>query len=186
MAVLETGIGIGSFYDLARGQRVFSATGTLTGQVAYTATAGMGCPLLWNNTGPNAGGATNGHIAVILGVSIGWTTAPAATGVMGIAVGNGQSAAPTSTTTISLAGNLVPGGRAPTMNTYIKGTVANAATAFFPTHSISTAGTPTDGMWVPLDGLVQIPPGGWAAVCAAAAIGTMVSWASLVWAEIPI
>ena len=185
MAVLETGISKGSFYDLSRSQNVFSALGTLTGQVAYTATAGMGCPLLWNNTGPSAGG-TNGVVAVILGLSIGWTTAPSATGVMGIAVGHGQTAAPTSTSAISLVGCLNSGGATPLCNTYIKGTVANAASAFFPTHSLSTAGTPSDGMWVPLDGLVQVGPGGWAAVCASATIASMVSWASLVWAEVPI
>lgn len=155
---------------------------------AYTATAALGAPLLWNNSYlPLAKtGSPQGVMAVLLGFSVAWTTAPAASGTCGIAVGLQGETAPTSLTNISLAGNVKAGGRAPYCITYNKGTVANAPTAFHLTHSLSTAGTPSDVVFYALDGLIQVPPTYYAAVCSSATLGTVVTAATLIWAEVPL
>jgi hypothetical protein len=124
-------------------------------------------------------------MAVILGLSVGWTTAPSASGTCGIVVGNQGATAPSSTTAITLSGNLRPDGKASGVTVYNKGTVANAGTAFHLTHSLSTAGTPSDNIFVPVDGLIHVPPGYYASVCGNAAVASIVTAATLLWAEIP-
>lgn len=175
-----------SYYELCREGRVFSALSLITGLPAYSATTAQGSPLLWNNTGPLSGGTTQRVMAVILGVSAGWTTAPGASGALGVAVG--VSTAPTTTTTVDQVGNLNPGvsNNTPLCNVYQKGTVSAAATGFLVTHEVSTAaGNPTQPAWVPLDGLIVVPPGCFASVAGAATIASMVAKITLVWAEVP-
>lgn len=174
-----------SYYQLVRDGKVFAALATVTAPVAYGTAAGIGGPLLWNNTGPGAAGSKR-VLAVLLGLSIGWTNAPAATGALGVTVGKGQTSAPTTTTAIDGIGNLRPDGPStPLCNLYRIGTIANAGTTIHITHSISTAATPSVPVWVPLDGLVVVPPGCWASVAGAAAIATLVAQISLVFAEVP-
>ena len=174
---------VDSYYQLAKMGQVFTANAVVTAPVAYSTAAGIGGPLLWNNTGPSAGG--NGAVvALILGLSVAWTTAPAATGELGITWGSGQTSAPTSTTAIDGVACTLPGFSGPDCNVYRVGTVANAGSTILVTHSISTAGTPSQSVFVPLDGLVQVPPGCWAAVAGAAAIASLVARISLVWAEV--
>ena len=173
-----------SYYQLAKAGKVFVAFASVTAPVAFGTAAGMGGPLLWNNTGQAAGGVTR-VMAVILGVAVGWTTAPAATGALGITWGSGQTAAPTSPTAIDGVANVLTSGPAPLCNSYRVGTVANAGTTILLTHSVSTAANPSQDIFQPLDGLVQVPPGSWASVAGAAAIASLVAKISLVWAEIP-
>lgn len=176
-----------SYYELCRDGHVFSALSLITGLPAYSATTGQGSPLLWNNTGPLAGGGQR-VLAIILGVSVGWTTAPGASGAVGIAVGSGQTTAPTTTTTVDAIGNLNAGisTSTPLCNVYQKGTVTNGGSTIFITHEVSTAaGNPTTDIFQALDGIVVVQPGGWASVAGAAAIASMVAKISLVWAEIP-
>jgi hypothetical protein len=176
-----------SFYDLARQGRIYTAFASVTAPVIYSTAAATGGPLLWNNTGPGAGNNSR-VMAVILGVSCGWTTAPSASGVIGLTGNTGQSSAPTSTTAIDTVSNNIvgfSGSDTPTCNVYRVGTVTNAGNFFFPTHSVSTAGTPSDAIWCPLDGLFIVQPGGWIAVSAAATATSMVGKIGLMWAEIP-
>lgn len=174
-----------SYYQLARASSAFTAVTNITGLTAYSTAAGTGGPLLWNNTGALAGGNSR-VLAIILGVSVGWTTAPAATGQVGITWNSGQSAAPTTTTAITGVANNFPGAAGPLCNVYNKGTVTNAGVVFLATHSVSTAATPVNVSLEMLDGLIIVPPGCWAAVAAAATISTMVANISLIWAEIPL
>lgn len=177
-----------SYYQLCREGRVFCALSLITGLPAYSATTAQGSPLLWNNTGALAGN-TKGVLAILLGVSVGWTTAPGASGAVGITVGSGQTAAPTSTTAVDAVGNLNAGlaAQAPTCNVYQKGTVTNGGSTIFVTHEVSTAaGNPTTDVFQALDGIVVVPPGCWASVAGAAAIASMVAKISLVWAEVPL
>lgn len=176
-----------SYYELCREGRVFCALSLITGLPAYSATTAQGSPLLWNNTGPLLAGAQR-VLAVILGVSVGWTTAPGASGALGITVGTGQAAAPGSPMSVDAVGNLnaALAAQAPACNVYQKGTVTNGGTTIFVTHEVST-GTSSivQPAFVPLNGIVVVEPGCWASVAGAAAIASMVAKISLVWAEIP-
>ena len=180
MGDLSYGVNGSSYYDLCRQGRVFSAFASVTSPVVYSTAAGTGGPLLWNNTG-----ATNRVLAVILAVSAGWTTAPGATGVLGVTGNSGQTAAPTTTTAITASANMYLGLGAPTCNLYNIGTVANAGNFFMPTHSMSTAATPSDPTWQAIDGALIVPPGSWCAAAGAATLTTMVGKIGLLWAEIP-
>jgi hypothetical protein len=176
-----------SYYQLARAGQCFSALTSITGLVAFGTAAAMGGPLLWNNTGAAAGG-TGRVLAVLLGLSVGWTTAPGASGALGITWGAGQTSAPTGTAAITGVANMRPDlAGAPACNVYNSGTVANAGTTIHLTHEVSTAaGNPSQPIFVPLDGLIVVPPGCWAAVAGAAAIASMVGKISLIWAEVPL
>lgn len=174
---LATGLSSASALALARAQRIYCANSSVTAPTAYTNAAVNGL-LLWN-------GSQQGILAALLGVSIGWTTAPGATWLMGVTVGSGQTSAPTSTTGITGSGNLNPAGPPSQCTAYNAGTVSNAGAIFHATHSISVAAdVPVVPAWVPLDGLIVIPPNCWAAVVGVAAIATMVAKISLVWAEL--
>ena len=173
------------YYELAKDGLVFTALASKTALVAFGTTTAIGGPLLWNNTGPAAGGGPR-VMAVLLGMMVGWTTAPAAEGVVGIAVGNGQTSAPSSTSAITgVANNRADLVAAPQCNVYTLGTVANAAVSLYPTHSVGTTSNDNCPIFVPLDGIIQVPPGCWASPAGAAAISTIVAKIGLVWAEIP-
>jgi hypothetical protein len=174
-----------SYYQLARAGQVFVATAALTGMTVYSTAAATGGPLLWNNTGVSAG--TSKVLAIILGVSLGWTTAPGAAGVVGLTWGTGQTSAPTSTTTITGVGCTRPAAnQTPACNVYNKGTVATAGATFLSTHEVDATATAgiTGGLYEPLDGLIIASPGDWVSVAAGATISTMVADISLVWAEL--
>jgi len=173
-----------SYYQLVRDGKAFSALTSVTALVAFGTAAGIGGPLLWNNTGQGAAGGKR-VMAVLLGLSVGWTTAPGGAGALGITWGSGQTSAPTSTTAITGVGNLRPDlSAAPLCNVYNVGTVANAGTTMVLTHEVSTGTDTSKQIFVPLDGLIQVPPGCWAAVAGAAAIASMVAKISLVFAEV--
>lgn len=172
-----------SYYALARDGKAFSALTSITGLVAFGTAAGIGGPLLWNNTGA---GSSKRVLAVLLGVSVGWTTAPAASGALGITWGTGQPAAPTGTVAITGVANLRPDLAAlPLCSVFNAGTVVNAGTSILLTHQVSTGTVAAQTIFEPLDGLITVPPGCWAAVAGAAAIATMVAKVSLIFAEVP-
>jgi len=174
-----------SYYQLARAGYVFSALTSVTGLVAFGTSTAIGGPLLWNNTGPGLAGGKR-VMAVLLGLSVGWTTAPGAAGALGITWGSGQAAAPTGLTNITGVANVRPDlAAAPLCNVYNVGTVTNGGTSIHLTHQVSTGTLPSQPIFVPLDGLIQVPPGCWAAVAGAAAIASMVAKISLLFAEVP-
>lgn len=175
---------VDSAYQLARNGQLYVAVAAVTGMTVYSTAAGTGGPLLWNNTGVGVG--TSKVLAIILGVAVGWTTAPGAAGVVGLTWGTGQTSAPTSTTAITGVGCTRPStNQTPACNVYNKGTVANPGVTFFATHEVeATATGGSAALYVPLDGAIIAQPGDWVSVAAGATISTMVSSISLVWAEL--
>src|SRR6267378_2944207 len=126
-----------SYYQLVRDGKAFSALTSITALVAFGTAIATGGPLLWNNTGQGAAGGKR-VMAVLLGVSVGWTTAPGASGAVGITWGSGQSVAPTSSVAITGVANLRPDfAGAPLCNVYNSGTVVNAGTTIHLTHEVS-------------------------------------------------
>lgn len=182
MIITRNSTQVDSYYELVKEGKAFNALTSITGLVAFGTAAGMGGPLLWNNTG----NAKERVMAVILGLSVGWTTAPGAAGALGITWGTGQASAPTSTTAITGVANLRPDyAGLPACNVYNAGTVAAAGTTVYLTHEVGTGTQSAIPTFVPINGLIQVPPGCWAAVAGAAAIASMVAKVSLVWAEVP-
>lgn len=165
--------------DLSRAGRIFTAHYSVTGLSAFSATTAN--PLLYNGSASSQSKV----LAVLLGLGVGWTTAPGASGTVGIGIGT--TAAPTSTSAVTAVANTNPFGPAPNCLALNAGTVT-AATGFIATHEVSTGATsqPACSCWVPLEGLVTLPPGAFVNVSGAAAIATMVAKISLVWAEISI
>lgn len=168
---------------MARSGRVYTALYSVTGLAAFGATSGN--PLLYNGSGNAASNtSTSKVLAVILGLGVGWTTAPGATGVVGIGIG--ATAVPTTTTAVTAVTNTNPFGPAPNCLALNAGTVT-AATGFLATHNVSTGtSAPSTPVFENFDGLVVIPPGAFINISGALAIATMVAKISLVWAEVPI
>lgn len=157
---------------------VYAARGTVTSLAAYTATALNG-PLLYNPV------ATRGVDAYVLAMSWAVTTAAAAAGSIGICCGS--STAPTSTGSISLSGNLTPGGPNPQCSIFASGTVGTAATAYLPLGQVHTGALTvdtTDDNTVHLGGLIHLVPGTFAAAAASATLTTGVLDIGIVWVEI--
>lgn len=168
--------------------QVYSALAkSITSMAAYSATAGVGGPLLWNGTNTGGTGTAKGVTAYILAVGYGITTASTVAGSIGVAVGSGQSSAPTSTTGITLSGNINPLQTAAQCSVYNVGTVANAASSYIVTGQVETGATTTgtaDDNFVHLGGLIAVPPGCWAAVVAGETLTSAVLDCSLLWLEI--
>jgi len=164
---------------------IFAAYAAITAPVIYTATAGVGGPLLWNGSQASGG---KGVTAFLLGVSMGVTTASTVAGALGIGGGTGQTAAPTTTTAITLSGPLKIDGPSPQCNVYNVGTVANAASTFLPLSEVLTGALTNTGIfpaWIDLEGAIQVPAKTWAAVLATATLTSAVVQVGLVWLEIP-
>jgi hypothetical protein len=171
----------GRLWESASRRNLFMAHAIVTSPVAYTTTAGLGGPLLWN------GSSTVN--ASILGVGWGLTTASAAAAVLGITAGIGQVQAPTSTTAIDTSGNMYLTGPAPACSVYRVGTVTNAGTRFLPLGAIHTGAVTVDttpAQWVWLEGSMIIPPNCYAAVAASVVATTAVMQIGLIWEETPI
>lgn len=187
MGNLSLGTGSSSYYDYASRGQVFCATANVTAPVIYTTAAGTGGPLLWNNTGKDAGGVSRVN-AVLLAMGVSLTTASGAAGGLGITGNTGQTTAPSSTTAIDKVQNLYLGGAAPKCNTYRIGTPTNAGNFFVPMISLGTGAVTVDNLdmtWVDLGGLIVVPPGGWASVAGAATATSAVVQVGLIWAEVP-
>lgn len=170
-----------SYYDLSKNRQVFAAYAAVTAPVLYSTAAGTGGPLLWNNT--------QNRNAILLAVTCAVGVVSTVAGALGITGNIGQTAAPTSTTTITASGNLFVGGPAPACNVYNVGTVANAGNFFLPLIQVGTGAITTNDLataYIPIDGMVVVPPGAWAAVAASATASSLQAKLGLVWAEIPI
>lgn len=166
--------------------QVFAAFFTGITPAAYTAVAQKA--LLYNGSG-NAGG--RGVSAWLLGVSAALTTASTVAGSLGIAIGWQDGSVPTSTTPVTLAGNLRPTSitpQAPACTALNAGTVTNAPVSYMPLASIGTGAITVqlaDGPFVNLGGCIELPAGGYAAICGGEALTTSVFDLGLCWLEVP-
>lgn len=183
MGTLSFGVNGASYYDYARQGRIYTSVGTITAPTAYTTAAVIG-PLLWNNTS-----LLNPVNAVLLGITCAISTASTVSTALGIAIGGVQAAAPTTTTAVTVSGNTRAGAPPPTVNIYNAGTVSTASANFLPLMQVGTGpitGIEAANVFVPIDGLVIIPPTYWCAVTGFVVVSTLVAQIGLVWAEIPV
>jgi len=172
------------FQDLILGGRgyTYSASAFVTSPAAWSATAGLGGPLLYN--GSNAGGA-KGVNAYLMAVSFGLSTASTVAASLGIVTG--ATTQPTSTTAIDSVGNLAQGQQGPQCSVYRLGTVSAAASLYLPIGHVHTGAITvdtTDDNFVHLGGAICIPPGSFASVAPWAALTSAVMQIGLVWLEI--
>lgn len=188
MGNLSFGLDASSYYDWCKRGRVYSAFAVITAPVAYSTAAGIGGPLLWNDTNTDQYPQVN---AVILAVSADIVTASTVAATLGITGNSGQTAAPSSTTAITATANTFIGGgqQLSGCNVYNVGTVTNAGNFFLPTHSIGTGAVTvsnTASEWVDIGGSIVVPPGSWASIAGSVAATTAVINIGILWAEIPI
>ena len=187
MANLSFGGGGSSYFDLARQRQVFSAYAIVTAPVIWTTAAGTGGPLLWNNTGPGAGG-NNRVLAVLLASTCAVTVVSTVAAALGLTGNSGQTSAPTATTAIDASANMFVGGPAPTCNVYRVGTPSSAGNFFLPLAGLSTGALTADNELlglIDLGGSVVIPPGSWVSLAASATASTTVARLGMLWAEVP-
>jgi hypothetical protein len=169
-----------SLYHYAHGSSVYVAYATgVTALPAYSATT-LG-PILYNgNTGNPP------RKAVIIGITVGLTTASAAAVSVGLA--GGVSVAPINTTAITLASSTNEFGKLPTMSVYGAGTVSAAPLMYWPLVNLDTAALTAnslENMWIPLDGGIVVRQGSYIALAASATATTSVLEFGIVWAELP-
>lgn len=177
---LVTQLAHGSFAEASQRGNLFMAQAIITAPVIWTTEAGTGGPLLWNGSST----VKASILAVGFGVSV-VTTVAASLGLTG---GNGQSAAPTTTTAIDSQANLLIGGPAPAVSAYRVGTTVENK-FFFPFADLHTGALTVDTrgvQWVMLDGLITVPPNSFVSVAASATASTTVMNACIVWEEIPV
>jgi hypothetical protein len=164
---------------------IYTANANVTSMAAYTATAGVGGPLLWN--GSNANGA-KGVTAYLLAVSYGLTVASTVAAAIGIIGNASQPSAPTSTTAIDGVDNLNYGSaQAPSCTAYRIGTVAVASPSLFVTGHVHTGAITVDtddDNFVHLGGAIIIPPGCWVALGASATLTSAVITCGMTWLEV--
>jgi hypothetical protein len=161
---------------------VFSAYAVETAPVIWTSTAGVGGPLLYNGSSSGHGGVT----AYILAVSFGLSTASAAAGAVGLAIGT--TTAPTSTSAITSSGPLWVGNAPSLCTAYSIGTVSVAATNFLPIGQVGTSALTAeiaDDNFIHLGGAIVLPPGAFCSFAASATLTTAVLSCGLVWLEMP-
>jgi hypothetical protein len=170
------------FEPSSRGQ-LYMASANLTVPVIYTATVGVGGPLLWN-------GSTKVNAGI---VSVGWalTTANTTTAyALGITGNSGQTSAPTTATAIDTSSNCFIGGAPPNCSVFRLGTVVNGGKFLMPfaqvhTSTVLTVDT-TAMQWVELSSMFVVPPNCWASVSASAAGTAGVLTIGIVWEEVPV
>lgn len=168
-----------SLVEFARAGDVFCAySAAVTSLPAYTATA-LG-PILWNGTSvPGPQGPYPEKKAFILGVGIALTTGSGAAVGVGLTWGSQLTAAPVqntpiaATTAVTLVSATYAFGnsKAPSCTAYNSGTVAAAGVGFLPLMALpTTAVTATNpyNCWIPIDGAIVLPAGGWVALAASA------------------
>jgi hypothetical protein len=170
----------GKYAEASRRGNLFMAHAIVTAPVIYSTEAGTGGPLLWN------GSSTVN--ASILAVGIGVTTVTTVAAAFGLTGGNGQSAAPTSTTAIDSTGNMLVGGAASACTAYRVGTTVDNKW-FMPLGFLHTGALTVDSFglgWIELDGLLTVPPNSYVSIAASATATTTVMSACIIWEEIPI
>jgi hypothetical protein len=166
---------------------VFCAYGAASAPVAYAGATALSGPLLWNGSAVGGGRGVTAYL-----IAVGWavTTASTANGLLGVAAGSGQAAAPTSTTGITTVGNMRVGGAAagpaPACTVYLTGTVAVAPTVFVPLGPVFTGATSSGVQATSLEslgGLIEVGTGGYAAILANVALTLAVVSIGIVWIE---
>ena len=182
---LSIGVAGQSLYEYARIGQLFCARAIVTAPVIYSTAAGTGGPLLWNNSAAGDG-AVN---AVLLGVTCALTVVTTVAAALGITGNSGQTSAPSSTTAIDTSANLRIGGLAPRCNVYRVGTPSSAGSFFLPLAHLGTGALTVDNFengFIPLDGMIVVPPGSWASLATSATATTTVANLGLIWAEVPV
>lgn len=172
----------GRYAEASMRKNLFIAHAILTAPVIYTTAAGTGGPLLWNGSSTVYGSV----IAVGYSSSVVTTVA----GGLGLTGNSGQSAAPTTTTTIDGSGNLYIGGAAPAITPYRIGTVTTAGSWIMPFAEFHTGALTTQGTepmtWFDVGGMVTFGPGSWVSPAGTATLSTLQVRVSIIWEEIPI
>jgi len=177
---LIMGLAHGQYAEASRRGNLFMAQAIVTAPVIWSTEAGTGGPLLWN-------GSSNVN-ASILAVGISHTIVTTVAAAIGLTGGNGQSAAPTSTTAIDSTGNLLVGGAGSACTAYRVGTTVDNKW-FMPLGSFHTGALTVDTFglgWIDLGGLLTVPPGSYVSVAASATATTLVMQACIIWEEFPI
>ena len=185
MGNLSQGVAGSSYFDRALQGQVFGAYAIVTAPVIWSTAAGTGGPLLWNNTGI----ADKPVNAVLLGITCAVAVVSTVAAALGITGGSGQTSAPGTATAIDSVANLRIGGNAPRCNVYRIGTPSAAGSFFLPLMGLSTGALTVDNEivgFIPLDGMVVVPPGSWVSIAASATASTAQLKLGLIWAEIPV
>jgi hypothetical protein len=177
-----------SLIEFSRAGDVFCAySAGPTSLPAYSATA-LG-PILWNGTSSSV---TPAKKAYILGISVAITTASAAAVGIGLTWGSQLTAPPvqnppiSATTAVTLVTSTYATNKQPSMTAYNAGTVATAGYGFWPLLSIPTTALtalPITEVWIPIDGAIVLPVGGWVALAASATATTAALQYCIVWCE---
>ncbi len=181
------GAATSSLLEFSRTGNVFCAySAGVTSLPAYSATA-LG-PILWN------GATQNPQLkAVIIGVGISLTTASGAAVGIGLTWGSQLTTFPVqntpiaATTAVTLTSSTLVNGPAPQCTAYNAGTVASAGKGYMQLMNVPTTAVtalPLADAWIPIDGAIIIPQGGWVALAASATATSAVLQYSIVWAEV--
>jgi hypothetical protein len=175
----------GRYYEASARGNLFVAHAIVTAPVIYTTEAGTGGPLLWNGSNVTPGRQVKANIlAVGLGVTV-VTTVAAALGLTG---GDGQTAAPTSTTAIDSTANLLIGGASSRCTAYRVGTTVENK-FFMPFAHVHTGALTVDTtgvQWIDIGGMVTVEPGSFVSVAASATATTLVASICMIWEEVPV
>jgi hypothetical protein len=175
----------GKYYEASARGNLFVAHAIVTAPVIYSTEAGTGGPLLWNGSNTTVGRQVKANLlAVGFGVTV-VTTVAAALGITG---GDGQAAAPTSTTAIDSTANLLIGGAASRCTSYRIGTTVENK-FFMPFAHVHTGALTVDTtgvQWIDLGGMITVEPGSFASIAASATATTLVASISLIWEEVPV
>ena len=172
---------MGRYATLAKSQKLFFASASITAPVIYSTAAQLG-PMIWNRPGSGL----DAHILAILLSQP--STAYTVAGSLGWA-SNVQATAPTSPTAI-VATNCYAGGGASQM-----GAVNSAGTVivlpvptFLPLIAVNTGAisvTAVGTTWADVGGSLIVSPGTVGYVCSSATLSTGVAIIGLLWAEGP-
>lgn len=172
---------ISRYGTLAKSGKLFCATANLTAPVVYTATVGVGGPLLWNRPNSNVD-------AHILAVSFSSNIVTTVAGGLGLTGNSGQQTAPSTTTAIDAKGNLLIGAQDGSVEAYRIGTVVQGGGFFLPFAQFHTGALTVDNTavtFVDVGGAIVVPAGAWAGAAGSAGLTTLQAVVSIVWAELP-
>ena len=170
----------GRYAEASMRGNLFMAQAIVTAPVIWTTEAGTGGPLIWN-------GSTSVK-ASVLAVGFGIKTVTTVAAAIGLTMGDGQTAAPSSTTAIDSSGNLLVGGPASKCTAYRVGTTV-ANDFFLPFADVNTGAlttTPGGIKWFDVAGMITVPPQSFVSLAASDTATTLVIEACIVWEEVPL
>jgi hypothetical protein len=170
------------YATLAKSQKVFYVSATVTAPVIFSTAAQLG-PMLWNRPGSGV----DAHLLAVCLSSP--TTAATVAGAIGWA-SNAQTTAPTTPGTALVAVNAYAGGGASQM-----GFIGSTGTVlilpvpiFMPLIAVNTGAVSVNGIsqnWLDVGGALIVGPGTVGYICGSATLSTMVLQVGIVWAELP-